>query len=579
MLQELSPSGAKIKDDNWDTANPAARRNLYFFQQRLLHWQSKCSSQFPWRKSTSSFDKLIAHLLLQWTNIGNLVEHYETIIKDFPTKNLLTSASLSRIRKAIKPLGIAHRAKSLKQFFQISDDAALDNFELDAATIKRLYSRFFGISAAIYKKLSVSDLLSFFSLSCSPKNRRMMAEAIFDFTKTICTLRSPKCRCCPLAKHCSSKSKFATDQILALDVFSGAGGLSMGAKLAGAKVAYAFEKDRNAARTHEFNFPDSAVVKEFVTTASAVRLCKSLGLTRGSIDLVLAGPPCQGFSISNLRTRDQSNPANHAWKSVIKIVSHLRPKGVVIENVGGIETYQNGAVVKTIERSLQKMGYTVKRYCLDAIDFGVPQHRKRVFFVAVSHNVLPETIRPTVAEPLSVGAALGDLPRVPNGNKKDNFLYRLNGRALTKYQRQMRRGANGSVMNCKTSENTDLILRRFAHVRQGKNWADIPNSLFLTYSKKENCHRWLYRRLAETQPSVTISNFRKNMLIHPWQNRTLSVREAARLQSLHDRFILFGNLQSQQQQVANAVPPPVGKAVVGIIVRQIRRNRCRIPAF
>jgi DNA (cytosine-5)-methyltransferase 1 len=357
-----------------------------------------------------------------------------------------------------------------------------------------------------------------------------------------------------------------------VDLFSGAGGLSAGAMAHGLTLGYAFDSDRRAARTYEFNFPRTPVAKLPLKRGEIKEMCATLGLQRGSVDILLAGPPCQGFSISNLRTRNRLNPANHAWESVIEMIALLRPQGVIIENVGGIESYENGSVARSIEGSLQSMGYTVKRYLLDAADFGVPQHRKRVFFLAVRFGTLPDKLRPQATRKVTVKSALLDLPKVPNGNQADELPYRLHGKALTAYQRKMRRATNGNVRNCKTSKSTSLIVRRFARVRQGGNWADIPEALFTTYAKKDNCHRWLYRRLSEDRPAVTISNFRKNMLIHPWQNRTLSVREAARLQALHDGFVLFGNLQSQQQQIANAVPPPVGAAVVRTILRCIRTN-------
>ncbi|MBA7538682.1 hypothetical protein ES705_30959 [subsurface metagenome] len=167
--------------------------------------------------------------------------------------------------------------------------------------------------------------------------------------------------------------------------------------------------------------------------------------------------------------------------------------------------------------------------------------------------------------------AISDLPFVPNGNKVDSYSYRIFGSALNKYQKKMRKDNMKFIRNCLTSLNTDLIVRRFSTVPQGGNWEDIPKELFTTYSKPQNCHRWLYKRLPENQPSVTISNFRKNMLIHPWLDRTLSVREAARLQGFPDSFIFQGNLRSQQQQVANAVPPQMAQAVIKALLKSLGR--------
>ena len=165
--------------------------------------------------------------------------------------------------------------------------------------------------------------------------------------------------------------------------------------------------------------------------------------------------------------------------------------------------------------------------------------------------------------------AIGDLPMVLNGNRQDELPYKLNGAKLTRYQKNKKPKNCKIVKNCMATKHTGLIVRRFAAVPKGGNWQDLPKKLFNTYAKPENCHRWLYRRLSEDHPSVTISNFRKNMLIHPWQNRTLTVREAARLQGFNDRFIFHGNLRSQQQQVANAVPPQMAAAVIRTISKLI----------
>ena len=146
-------------------------------------------------------------------------------------------------------------------------------------------------------------------------------------------------------------------------------------------------------------------------------------------------------------------------------------------------------------------------------------------------------------------------------------LNRCHGAALSLYQRTARDRKRRKVRNCRCSKSTPLVLERFAHVPPGGNWQNVPESLFAGYAHLHNCHRWLYRRLAEDVPSVTISNFRKNMLIHPWQDRTLTVREAARLQGLPDSFVFIGNLQAQQQQVANAVPPAMAEAVTSAVLR------------
>jgi len=356
-----------------------------------------------------------------------------------------------------------------------------------------------------------------------------------------------------------------------IDLFAGAGGLSIAAENSGAIIVGAIEGDRKAAQTYEFNFSKVPVAKTDLNTVKANEICRQLGYCRGSLDLLVAGPPCQGFSISNMRTRNDMNPDNSGWRVVLAFIHALRPRGIVLENVGGMETFAEGEVVTEILSTLNGIGYSARLYRLNAANHGVPQHRKRLFFAAVREGELPIAVRVPKASVTCVGDSLGDLPDVQNGNEVDALPYRTHGAALNAYQLRMRRNSGVVVRNCLASESTPLIVKRFSTVRQGGNWSDIPSRLFSNYAKPENCHRWLYRRLREDEPSVTISNYRKNMLIHPWQDRTLSVREAARLQAIPDHFVFHGNLQSQQQQVANAVPPPMGEAVIRTVLNVLKK--------
>ncbi len=257
----------------------------------------------------------------------------------------------------------------------------------------------------------------------------------------------------------------------------------------------------------------------------------------------------------------------------MNLIRHLRPRGVIIENVGGIETYKGGSVVRRIQSRLSSFGYSCRSYLLESSRFAVPQKRRRIFMAAVLNGSLPSSIR-TRAGTVTVKEAIDDLPRIGNGSSVSTLAYRQRSQPLSTFQLRMRVRSSRHVANCMTSLNTKLITRRFAAVPPGGNWQNIPAALFRNYNNSANCHRWLYRRLRADRPAVTISNFRKNMLIHPWENRTLSVREAARLQGIPDHFVFLGNLQSQQQQVANAVPPRMGLPVIRTVLRAIRAGKC-----
>jgi len=575
--------------------------SVTYLRRRLLAWHAKCGRLLPWRAGRTAFEVLIAEVLLQKTDANKVWRVYEPFIECFPDAATLAGASPREIRRHLQPLGLLYRATRLKQMAstivgrhegKVPDDsaelmalpgvgayiaAAVRCFAfghrevLVDANFSRVYGRYFGLGDVGRPERS-SALREMAANVTPPRQFAAFDQAVLDFAATICLPRNPKCRCCPVRANCRAREVHRTDAVIGIDLFAGAGGLSRGAAEAGLQIAYAVEADPKPASTYEINIPGVVVVKERLRLGYAEKLCQSLGLTVGSVDVIFAGPPCQGFSTSNLRTRNDANQDNHLWRIVVEFARHLRPQAVVLENVGGMEKYNDGRVVEAIAREFGRLGYATETQRLNACEFGVPQHRVRLFIMCAKHG-LPRPIVPAVKRLVTVGEAIGDLPVVPNGNNEDRLPYRLNGAALNLFQRKMRDGKRGVVGNCRASLSTGLIVRRFAQVPPGGNWQDIPKSLFRGYSKPENCHRWLYRRLRPELPAVTVSNFRKNMLIHPSQNRTLTVREAARLQSIDDGFVFLGNLQSQQQQVANAVPPPLAKAVTRAVLSCLVRKR------
>ncbi len=165
---------------------------------------------------------------------------------------------------------------------------------------------------------------------------------------------------------------------------------------------------------------------------------------------------------------------------------------------------------------------------------------------------------------VSVKQAIGDLPDLKNGEKLDVVPYKTN--KPNKYAKLMRNKSKKSTQNY-VSRNEDYVIERYKYIGQGENWKAIPEKLMLNYKDSNNCHSGIYRRLDPNKPSVVIANYRKNMLIHPFQNRGLSVREAARIQSFPDTFVFKGNLSYKQQQIGNAVPPLLAKAIFEQIIK------------
>jgi DNA (cytosine-5)-methyltransferase 1 len=188
----------------------------------------------------------------------------------------------------------------------------------------------------------------------------------------------------------------------------------------------------------------------------------------------------------------------------------------------------------------------------------VPQSRSRVFIVGNLDGVKFTPPQPLRNKPVSCWEAIADLPELDNGADADSLEYRCD--PISAYAKKMR----GSQKHCKNNyvtRNAEHIIERYKHIPHGGNWEHIPEELMSNYADRSRCHTGIYRRLNPDNPSVVIGNYRKNMLIHPYQNRGLSVREAARLQSFPDSYIFSGSIGFQQQQVGNAVPPLLAKAI------------------
>lgn len=338
---------------------------------------------------------------------------------------------------------------------------------------------------------------------------------------------------------------------IAIDVFSGAGGLSLGAINAGIEVALAIEKDKYSADTFKKNHPETRVLNGDIN---------EIDLATIEIDspfILFGGPPCQGFSLSNTKTRNNDNKNNHLFNRYFEWVETFQPTWFLFENVEGIVSYNNGETVDYIQSLFESIGYTVKKDVLTASDYGVPQDRNR-FFMIGNNLGLDFTFPEKLKSKVSVREALSDLPSLNNGDSRDEHPYQINN--VSDYSKLMRGTSKVASQNY-VSKNRDYVIERYSHIKPGQNWKAIPDRLMANYANKNNCHSGIYKRLDPAKPSVVISNYRKNMLIHPFEDRGLSVREAARLQSFPDDFKFSGTLMYIQQQIGNAVPPLMAEAI------------------
>jgi len=344
-----------------------------------------------------------------------------------------------------------------------------------------------------------------------------------------------------------------------IDLFSGAGGMSLGAEGCGISVRYAVESNQHAAQTFAANHKKTTLLQTDIRLLSIQNFS---GIDKSQPLIIFGGPPCQGFSTSNQKTRTASNPSNWLFTEYMRIISEIRPEWVVFENVKGLVETARGFFYKKILKAFKTAGYKTTTFILNSAEYGVPQRRRRLFIIGSIHGLSVEPPPPTTITPITVRQAIHDLPLLKNGQDGGDMRYR---RRPSAYASEMR----GDLEQCGNhivSNNSQHIIARYSKVPPGGNWKDIPPSLMDTYTDQTRCHTGIYKRLDPNSPSIVLGNFRKNMLIHPWQDRGLSVREAARLQSFPDRFRFIGSIGFQQQQVGNAVPPLLARAVFSRIV-------------
>lgn len=358
----------------------------------------------------------------------------------------------------------------------------------------------------------------------------------------------------------------AKSTYIGIDLFAGSGGISYGLLQAGFDMRLGIEIDPNFAVTLKENNKNMKVVVSDIKVIDPTEVVKSAGLRKNDIDLVVGGPPCQGFSQSNRRSRNLDNPLNNLYKEFFRFIRVLQPQVFLLENVAGLKTLHRGVVLQDILKIGEKLGYYVQWDVVNAEDFGVPQRRKRIIFIGTKQktdNLFYVKKCKTVTR-----SALDDLSILENGNAVEELKHSRNSK-LSNYQKMMRKNNGNHVSNNLVTRNSALVVERYKYIPPGGNWKNIPPHLMTNYKNPNNCHGWIYYRLRWDESSVVINNFRKNMLIHPEQHRGLSVREAARLQSFPDNYIFYGSLGSQQQQVANAVPPLLAEKIGKNIIKYL----------
>jgi DNA (cytosine-5)-methyltransferase 1 len=345
----------------------------------------------------------------------------------------------------------------------------------------------------------------------------------------------------------------------AVDIFSGAGGLSIGAEMAGIDTTLAVEYDKHAADSFKKNHKNSIVLNQDIRTVNPLEHIDEKPF------ILMGGPPCQGFSIANTKTRNLDNPNNWMFREYYRFLKDLEPEWFLFENVEGFKSFANGKFAIDIEKEFKELGYETNSSVLTASDFGVPQKRNRFFIVGNKNGIKFDFDSLKKQSLVTVGEALSDLPRgLQNGEHREKCSYIKEADSF--YLKTMRKKAKAPTQNL-ISRNKDYVIERYTYIKPGRNWQDIPSHLMQNYANTKNMHSGIYKRLDPEQPSVVIANYRKSMLIHPEEHRGLSLREAARLQSFPDHIVFEGPLSYKQQQIGNAVPPLLAKAIFEKIIK------------
>ncbi|MGC8936729.1 MAG: DNA cytosine methyltransferase [Candidatus Methanomethylicaceae archaeon] len=350
----------------------------------------------------------------------------------------------------------------------------------------------------------------------------------------------------------------------AIDLFAGGGGMSYGFREAGFQMVFACDIDKDVAKTYKANFPETTYLIGDVHHIDPEKVMEITGLRKGDLTVMIAGPPCQGFSMMGLR--NPNDPRNRLLPEVLKFAEAMKPLWIVIENVPGLLTMEKGEPLREIYRGMTKIGYKCAHRVLSALDYGVPQKRQRVFFIA-NNTGDPITFpaaeygdpsRPRL-ERFSFGEggnanykryfvvrdAIGDLPSLLPGEEKDYYVCA----PFSEYQRMMREGAPQKLHNHKAPNHTPSVVER---IRKAKPGEKVPYRF--SFEK---------RRLKWDEPSPTLLDGPRPTwhYAHPEDDRGLSVRERARIMSFPDKFIFVGQIPKQRMITGDAVPPLMARAV------------------
>lgn len=384
----------------------------------------------------------------------------------------------------------------------------------------------------------------------------------------------------------------------ALDIFAGAGGISLGLEKAGIEVVAAVEKDKWACETYVYNHNNKTVFE-----ADIQQLDDEFFSQFKNVDILVGGPPCQGFSIAASNRRKEFDARNFLYKEYLRIAKVTQPKILLIENVKELAKFvlpDGSLLIEDILKNLEELGY---KYTYDVINtryYGIPQERKRFFLIGVKESLnieldnINNLLKPYLKNEVSVNEAIGDLPNVkPRELKEDDLLDYIN-KPQNEYQKEMRLNSQ-KIYNHIPMKHTAKTVEKFSFILENRKYDELPerlkarersNPMNVSKSKFEQNHRILNGE--KVSPTITASFY--SSFIHPNQPRNITVREAARLQSFPDDFVFKGKRTTlskkllekkgikdelyldQFNQVGNAVPPKLCE-YFGLIFKDLLKER------
>lgn len=348
-----------------------------------------------------------------------------------------------------------------------------------------------------------------------------------------------------------------------IDLFAGVGGLSLGFEMEGFDILLANEFDQSIATAYKENHKSSNVVVGDITSLD---LSKVFGEYVNKIDVVIGGPPCQGFSQKGKR-KTINDERNFLFKHYVEVVKFVKPKYFVMENVPNLLTAEKGFFLNEIKGLFKGYGYSIRYGVLNAADYGVPQNRRRAIIIGKYLATPPELPLPC-KQKVTIWDAISDLAYLESGEGEFEQEYRNSPKS--DYEKKMRKGSK-ILYNHMATKHSALALERLSLIPPNAGKEVLPKEHIT-----KSVYSGTWSRMKQNDVAVTITTRfdtpSSGKFTHPFLNRAITVREAARLQSFPDTFKFIGSKMSQMKQVGNAVPPLLARKIARVIMNDIKRD-------